>query len=66
MGVNLGKNKTAADPVSDYTEGVRKFGDLADYLVVNISSPNTPGLRDMQGKEQLEQLLNKVGKYTCT
>ena len=36
--------------------------DLADYLVVNISSPNTPGLRDMQGRELLEQLLNKVGK----
>ncbi|XP_064598974.1 dihydroorotate dehydrogenase (quinone), mitochondrial-like isoform X2 [Liolophura sinensis] len=60
LGVNLGKNKTSQDPVGDYVQGVRMFGQLADYLVVNISSPNTPGLRDMQGREQLQQLLEKV------
>ncbi|XP_064641583.1 dihydroorotate dehydrogenase (quinone), mitochondrial-like isoform X2 [Lineus longissimus] len=60
MGVNLGKNKTSPDAVEDYVEGVRKFGELADYLVINVSSPNTPGLRDMQGRKQLEELVTKV------
>ncbi len=58
--MNLGKNKTSPDPVNDYVLGVRKFGDLADYLVINVSSPNTPGLRAMQGREQLKQLIDKV------
>ena len=62
MGVNLGKNKESADPVDDYVLGVRLFGEVADYLVVNVSSPNTPGLRNMQGGEQLEELLDKVCK----
>lgn len=60
MGVNLGKNKTSSYPVEDYVEGVRKFGKVADYLVINISSPNTPGLRAMQGKDMLDTLLEKV------
>ncbi|CAG5135708.1 unnamed protein product, partial [Candidula unifasciata] len=60
LGVNLGKNKTSTDAVEDYVKGVNKFGQLADYLVVNISSPNTPGLRDMQRQEELTDLLNKV------
>ena len=59
--MNLGKNKTSDSPVGDYVEGVRTFGPLADYLVINVSSPNTPGLRNMQGKEQLEALVDKVG-----
>ncbi|XP_077057705.1 dihydroorotate dehydrogenase (quinone), mitochondrial [Siphateles boraxobius] len=62
LGVNLGKNKLSADAVSDYVEGVRTLGPLADYLVVNVSSPNTPGLRDLQGKEELRHLLDKVLK----
>ncbi|XP_074103048.1 dihydroorotate dehydrogenase 2 [Cotesia typhae] len=60
IGVNLGKNKTSTDPVADYVEGVKKFSDVADYLVINISSPNTEGLRDLQGKEHLEKLLSLV------
>ncbi|XP_008545523.1 dihydroorotate dehydrogenase (quinone), mitochondrial [Microplitis demolitor] len=60
IGVNLGKNKTSTDPVNDYVEGVRKFSDVADYLVINVSSPNTEGLRDLQGKENLEKLLSTV------
>lgn len=60
VGVNLGKNKTSASPVGDYVEGVKRFGGVSDYLVVNVSSPNTPGLREMQGKEQLERLLDNV------
>ena len=58
--MNLGKNKTSETPVNDYVEGVKVFGTIADYLVVNVSSPNTPGLRDMQGKQQLEELIEKV------
>ena len=60
LGVNLGKNKTSPDPINDYVKGVTKFGDVADYLVINISSPNTPGLRAMQGREVLEKLIQKV------
>ena len=40
----LGKNKDSVNPVQDYVEGVYKFAELADYLVINISSPNTPGI----------------------
>lgn len=60
LGINLGKNKSSTDAISDYTQGVEKFSRLADYLVVNISSPNTPGLRDLQGKQKLQNLLDKV------
>uniref|UniRef100_A0A673GEX6 Dihydroorotate dehydrogenase (quinone), mitochondrial n=1 Tax=Sinocyclocheilus rhinocerous TaxID=307959 RepID=A0A673GEX6_9TELE len=62
LGINLGKNKLSTDAVSDYVEGVRTLGPLADYLVVNVSSPNTPGLRDLQGKKELRHLLDKVLK----
>ncbi|XP_019835584.2 dihydroorotate dehydrogenase (quinone), mitochondrial isoform X2 [Bos indicus] len=61
LGINLGKNKTSVDAVSDYAEGVRVLGPLADYLVVNVSSPNTAGLRSLQGKAELRRLLTKLG-----
>ncbi|MGH0127750.1 UNVERIFIED_CONTAM: hypothetical protein FKN15_035449 [Acipenser sinensis] len=61
LGINLGKNKLSWDAASDYSEGVRVLGMLADYLVVNVSSPNTPGLRDLQGKEELRHLLDRFG-----
>ncbi|XP_068006771.1 dihydroorotate dehydrogenase (quinone), mitochondrial isoform X1 [Melanerpes formicivorus] len=60
LGVNLGKNKTSTDAAADYVAGVRTLGPLADYLVVNVSSPNTPGLRNLQGKVELQELLTKV------
>ena len=60
LGVNLGKNKTSSSPIGDYVVGVERFAPIADYLVVNVSSPNTPGLRDMQGKATLESLLDAV------
>ncbi|XP_060078303.1 dihydroorotate dehydrogenase (quinone), mitochondrial-like [Ylistrum balloti] len=60
VGVNLGKNKESPSPIGDYVEGVKQFGGVSDYLVVNVSSPNTPGLRDMQGRERLEKLLDQV------
>ncbi|XP_014291254.1 dihydroorotate dehydrogenase (quinone), mitochondrial isoform X2 [Halyomorpha halys] len=62
VGVNLGKNKESTDPVGDYAKGIVLFSPYADYLVINISSPNTPGLRDWQRKEQLEELLTKLKK----
>ncbi|XP_014696266.3 dihydroorotate dehydrogenase (quinone), mitochondrial isoform X1 [Equus asinus] len=60
LGINLGKNKTSADAALDYAEGVRVLGPLADYLVVNVSSPNTAGLRSLQGRAELRCLLTKV------
>lgn len=63
--MNLGKNKTSTDAAADYVEGVKKFGHLADYLVINISSPNTPGLRALQNKDELEKLLEKVPNNNC-
>jgi len=60
VGVNLGKNKDTKDAAVDYIAGVKKFGELADYLVINVSSPNTPGLRALQGKEQLTKLIDQV------
>ncbi|XP_042293454.1 dihydroorotate dehydrogenase (quinone), mitochondrial isoform X2 [Sceloporus undulatus] len=60
LGINLGKNKASADAVVDYVAGVRALGPLADYLVVNVSSPNTAGLRALQGKAELRLLLTKV------
>lgn len=63
--MNLGKNKVSDSPVDDYAIGVQKFGGLADYLVINVSSPNTPGLRDMQGKQQLEELVAQVRLVLC-
>lgn len=63
LGINLGKNKLSQDAKADYLEGVRALGPLADYLVVNVSSPNTPGLRDLQGKAELNQLLKTVNVF---
>ncbi|OQR70708.1 dihydroorotate dehydrogenase (quinone) [Tropilaelaps mercedesae] len=60
VGVNLGKNKTSEDAAMDYLKGVSQFGEKADYLVVNVSSPNTPGLRSLQSKNQLKDLLSKI------
>lgn len=60
VGVNLGKNKDSEDAAADYVLGVERLGPLADYLVVNVSSPNTPGLRALQGREPLAALLNAV------
>ncbi|RAL46412.1 hypothetical protein DM860_015405 [Cuscuta australis] len=60
LGVNLGKNKTTEDAAADYVQGVHTLSQFADYLVVNISSPNTPGLRQLQGRKQLKDLVKKV------
>jgi dihydroorotate dehydrogenase len=60
LGVNIGANKDSTDFVADYVLGVRRFADLADYLTVNVSSPNTPGLRNLQADEALRRLLGEV------
>ena len=60
VGVNLGKNRDSTDAATDYLEGVRRVGKLADYFVINVSSPNTPGLRDLQRREVLYDLLRQL------
>src|SRR3984957_8723166 len=60
IGVNLGANKDGADRVEHYALGVRTFAALADYLTINVSSPNTPGLRDLQRREALDDLIARV------
>lgn len=60
LGINLGKNKHSAEAATDYAQGAALLGPLADYLVVNVSSPNTPGLRALQGRGELEKLIAAV------
>jgi dihydroorotate dehydrogenase len=62
IGVNIGAGKDAADPVADYAAGITRFNDVADYLAVNISSPNTPGLRSLQARPRLEALVARLGE----
>src|SRR5262249_16905978 len=60
VGINVGANKDAADRVADYVRGIEKFAPVASYVTVNISSPNTPGLRDLQQAAVLDDLLARV------
>lgn len=60
VGVNIGANKDSEDRIADYAAGVRNMEEYADYLTVNISSPNTPGLRALQDKSALDDLLAGV------
>jgi dihydroorotate dehydrogenase len=60
VGANIGKNKDQTDAVADYAAGAAVMAPLAEYLVVNVSSPNTPGLRALQGREPLAALLAGV------
>lgn len=60
VGINIGANKDATDRAADYVAGIETFADLASYFTVNISSPNTPGLRDLQGRAALRELLARV------
>lgn len=67
LGVNLGKNKTSPSAVDDYVLGVEKLGAYSDYIVVNVSSPNTPGLRKLQEGDSLEKIClsaSRVCKYS--
>ena len=60
VGVNLGKNRDSADPAADYAEGARMLAPFADYLAVNVSSPNTPGLRALQGRDELVRIIGRL------
>ena len=60
VGANLGVNKGSADPAADYRRGIAALARLVDYVVINVSSPNTPGLRALQGREPLQRLLDAV------
>ena len=79
VGVNIGKNKDSVDPIGDYVSGVREFGPYADYLVINVSSPNTPGWewRVREGERERERerercqilwhcLIYSKPSYLCT
>ena len=60
VGVNVGANKDATDRAADYVAGVRAFYDVASYFTINVSSPNTPGLRDLQAPAALDELVGRV------
>ncbi len=60
VGINIGANKDSEDRTGDYVEGIARFYRLASYFTVNVSSPNTPGLRNLQAKAALDDLLGRV------
>jgi dihydroorotate dehydrogenase len=60
VGVNIGANKDSRDRIADYVTGIEAFSHVASYFTVNISSPNTPGLRALQSRGELEQLLERL------
>ncbi len=60
VGVNVGANKDTADRAGDYALGIETFTPLASYFTINISSPNTPGLRDLQAPAALDELLGRI------
>ena len=60
VGVNVGANKDSTDRAADYVTCARALAPHADYLVCNVSSPNTPWLRNLQGRAQLADLLKRV------
>lgn len=60
VGVNIGANKDSEDRAADYVAGLELFNDVASYFTINISSPNTPGLRDLQAPAALDELLTRI------
>jgi len=62
LGVNIGPNKKTKDQLNDFCIGLKNFFDIADYITVNISSPNTEGLRDFHDQEKLNDLLVELNK----
>ena len=59
LGANVGANKDSEDRIADYVTGIQRLAGLSDYITINISSPNTPGLRDLQGKAEMDELLTR-------
>ena len=62
VGANIGANKQSADRIGDYVAGLKRLWPLADYFTVNVSSPNTPGLRTLQARGALDELLGRVAE----
>ncbi|MDJ0920998.1 MAG: quinone-dependent dihydroorotate dehydrogenase [Henriciella sp.] len=62
IGANVGANKTSTDFIADYEVGISTVLPFCDYLTINVSSPNTPGLRDLQAKSALQELLTRCGQ----
>ena len=62
VGANIGANKESEDRIGDYVTGLRRLWGLASYFTINISSPNTPGLRALQTKQALEELLGRLAE----
>ena len=60
IGVNLGKNKNSVNSIDDYIYGMEELGSLSSYITINISSPNTEGLRDLQLRGNIEKLIKKI------
>jgi dihydroorotate dehydrogenase len=60
VGVNVGANRDSADRAADYAAGVLRFAEVADYIAINVSSPNTPGLRDLQEGDALARVIARV------
>jgi dihydroorotate dehydrogenase len=66
IGINIGANKDSVDRAADYVAGITTFGAIADYITVNISSPNTPGLRGLQSAAELQVLLTRLNAARAT
>jgi dihydroorotate dehydrogenase len=66
LGANIGVNRDAIDPVADYVACLRGLYQLVDYIAVNVSSPNTPGLRDLHGRTKLDELLRALIEARAT
>ncbi|MGB0908290.1 MAG: quinone-dependent dihydroorotate dehydrogenase [Maricaulaceae bacterium] len=62
VGANLGANKTSEDRIGDYIAGLSSLWGLPDYFTINISSPNTPGLRELQGADAMDDLLGRIAE----
>ncbi len=62
VGANLGANKVSEDRIADYSLGLTRLWGMADYFTINISSPNTPGLRNLQGADEMEELLGRIAE----
>ena len=60
VGINIGKNKNSSNYIDDYSYCLEKLGPLAHYVTINVSSPNTPGLRDIQNRGQIEKLVEEL------
>lgn len=60
IGANLGANKDSSDRIGDYLKGLSSLWGLSDYFTINISSPNTPGLRDLQSADEMDELLGRI------